>query len=165
MLEKQSPYLSHQNRLSDVIAAIQVMGVYRHSARKIEAWVELLGNKPKSADNWLKIFNEHPEFFRAGLDEDGFHTLVLRRAQPRTYNTKTGDEISIKEFKALEQSARKQYSRRPLSTEQILALIDAAAKLQTQATIRRQELRWWVSIVVTALAALAGSIIGATWST
>lgn len=164
MIEKQSPYLSHQDRLSDVIAAIQVMGVYRYSARKIDAWIELLGSTPKSADSWLTIFNEHPEFFRAGLDEDGLHTLVLRRAQPRTFNTKTGDEITVKEFKVLDESARKQYSRRPLSTDQILALIDAAAKLQTQAAVRRQELRWWVSIVVTALAALAGSIIGATWS-
>ncbi|WP_313271700.1 hypothetical protein [Stenotrophomonas sp.] len=163
MIEPQSPYLSHQHRLADVIAAIQVMGAYTYSARRIDSWAELLGLKPRSAESWSILFNEHPEFFRAGLDKDGRHTLALRRAQPRVYNTQTGEEITVEQFKATPKGERSHFSRRPLSTEQMLSLIDVAVKLHTQATVRRQELRWWVSVVISALAGLVGAMIGATW--
>lgn len=163
MVESQSPYLAHQYRLADVIAAIQVMGAYTYSARTIESWAEILGQKPRSAGSWATIFNEHPEFFRAGLGEDGLHTLTLRRAQPRVYNTQTGEEITVEEFKAIPKSDRSHFSRRPLSAEQMLSLIDVAVKLHTQAAVRRQELRWWVSIAVSALAGLVGAMIGAKW--
>lgn len=162
MLERQSPYLAHQSRLADVISAIQVMGTYRYSARSIESWSEILGEKPRSADTWLTVFNEHPEFFRAGLDEEGLHTLVVRRAHPRTFNTKTLEEISRQEYQELPKDGRSHISRKPLSTEQILALIEVAIKLQAQAAARRQELRWWVPIVITALSALTGALIGAS---
>lgn len=164
MIEPQSPYLSHQHRLADVIAAIQVMGAYTYSARTIESWSKILGPTPRSSNSWATIFKEHPEFFRAGLDEEGFHTLALRRAQPRVYNTQTGEEITVQEFKAIPKDERSFISRRPLSTEQMLSLIDIAVKLHTQAAVRRQELRWWVSITVSALAALVGAMIGATWA-
>lgn len=161
MIERQSPYIAHQSRLADVIAAVQVMGSYRYSARSLEAWAELLGEKPRSADGWLTVFNEHPEFFRAGVDEDGLHTLALRRAQPRVYNTQTNEEITVKEFRALPEGQRSHISRRPLSSEQILSLIEVAIKLQSQAVLRRQELRWWLSHVIGVLSLLVGVFVGA----
>ncbi|AXS88629.1 hypothetical protein ACN5ZH_000305 [Pseudomonas aeruginosa] len=163
MIEPQSPYLSHQHRLADLVAAIQVMGTYSYSARTIDSWAEILGQKPRSGSSWASIFNEHPEFFRVGLEEDGLHTLALRRAQPRVYNTQTGEEITVAQFKAIPQGERSHFSRRPLSSEQMLSLIDVAVKLHTQAAVRRQELRWWVSVVVSVLAGLVGAMIGATW--
>lgn len=164
MLEKQSPYLSQQHRLADVIAALQVMGTYTYSARKIEAWSRIIGEKPRSADSWLIVFNEHPEFFRAGLSKNELHTLALRRAQPRVYDTQTGNELTVAEFKAIPKGQRSHISRRPLSAEQLLSLVDVAVKLHTQATVRRQDLRWWVSIIIGSLASLVGAIIGATWA-
>ncbi|MGY4532934.1 hypothetical protein ACVW0Y_002064 [Pseudomonas sp. TE3786] len=163
MIEPQSPYLSHQYRLADVIAAIQVMGTYTYSARTEKSWAKILGATPKSAESWTAIFNEHPEFFRAGLNENGRHTLALRRAQPRVYNTQTGAEITVAQYKATPLNLRCQISRRPLATEQLLSLIDVAVKLHTQAAVRRQELRWWVSIAISGLAGLVGAMIGATW--
>ncbi|UUQ64505.1 hypothetical protein NLK61_25395 [Pseudomonas fuscovaginae UPB0736] len=163
MIEPQSPYLYHQHRLAEVVAAIQVMGTHVYSARTIGSWAEILGQNPKSASSWAAIFNEHPEFFRADLEEGGLHTLASRRAQPRVYNTQTGEEITVAQFKAIPQGERSHFSRRPLSSEQILSLIDVAVKLHTQAAVRRQELRWWVSLVVGALAGLVGAMIGATW--
>ncbi|NWL17351.1 N-carbamoyl-L-amino acid amidohydrolase [Pseudoalteromonas sp. Scap03] len=161
MIEKQSPYLAHQHRLADVIAAIQVMGTYRYSGRKVESWANLLGEKPKSANDWQSIFNEHPEFFRAGIGDDDFQSLVVRRAQPRVYNTQTEEVITVEQFKALPKDNRSHISRLPLSSEQILALIDVAVKLQTQAVVRRKELRWWVPVVIGVLSSLVGVFVGA----
>lgn len=72
MIEPQSPYLSHQHRLADVVAAIQVMGIYSYSARTIDSWAEILGQKPRSASSWGSIFNEHPEFFGRDWKKMGF---------------------------------------------------------------------------------------------
>ena len=162
MIEKQSPYLSNKDRLQDIIAAIQVMASYRYSARRINAWASILGEKPRSADNWLTIFNDHPEFFRVLDDDEGKHTLILRRAQSRVYNTRTGDELTIEEFRRLPKQERSHISRKPLTTEQTLSLIEVAVTLQNQAVARRQELRWWVHVVVPALSALVGALLGAS---
>lgn len=37
MIERQSPYVASQYRLADLIAAIQVMGTYRYSGRKVDS--------------------------------------------------------------------------------------------------------------------------------
>lgn len=161
MVEKQSPYLSHKDRLADLVAAIQVMGTYRYSGRRVERWASLLGEKPKSACDWETVFREHPEFFRIGIQSNEYQSLVVRRAQPRTYNTQTGEVITHKEYKTLTDEQKKKYSRLPLSSEQILSLIDVAVKLQEQAVKRRQELRWWVPVVIGVLSSLVGVFIGA----
>jgi hypothetical protein len=157
MIERQSPYIARQQRLADLVAAIQVMGTYRYSGRKVNSWAKILGEKPKSADSWLIVFNEHPEFFRAGVDDAGFQTLALRRAQPRIYNTRTREEMTLEQIQAIPKERRSHISRRPLSSEQILSLVDVAVKLHTQAIARRQELRWWVVMLI----GLASSFVGA----
>jgi len=162
VIEQQSPYLKHQDRLADVIAAIQVMGTYAYSAREVEAWSTLLGDKPRSAESWLSIFKEHPEFFRAGVEDNGMHTLVLRRARPRLFDTSTGEDITKEEYKVLAKDERDKISRRPLNAEQVLSLIQVAVSLQNQAVTRRQELRWWVHVVISALTALVGAFVGAS---
>lgn len=161
MRELQSPYVTEQHRLADVIAALQVMGTYRYSAWSVESWAELLGEKPRSAETWLAVFNDHPEFFRSGVEDDGLQTLALRRAQPRVYNTKTNEEITIAQFKELPAEGRSHISRRPLSSQQITSLIEVAVKLQSKAFARRQELRWWVPHVMSIVTLLVGLAAGA----
>lgn len=161
MQEPESPYVTRQHRLADIIAALQVMGTYRYSARSVESWGELLGEKPRSAETWLEVFNEHPEFFRAGVDDDGLHTLALRRAQPRVYNTKTNEEITVAQFKELPTEERPKISRRPLTSPQITSLVEVAVKLQSQAFARRQELRWWVPHAMSIATLLIGLVAGA----
>lgn len=163
MIEPQSPYLDHQHRLADLVAAIQVMGTYRYSGRTVESWTQILGEKPKSAQTWLAIFQEHPEFFRAEVDQAGFQTLALRRAQPRVYNTKTDTVITLQEFYGLPADQRAHISRKPLSSEQILSLVDVAVKLQTQAIVRRQEKRWLVVFVLGLLGTAVAAFIGAAY--
>ncbi|MGR6738695.1 hypothetical protein [Pseudomonas chlororaphis] len=157
MIEGQSPYIARQHRLADLVAAIQVMGSYKYSGRKVESWAKILGEKPKSADSWLEVFKQHPEFFRAGVEDSGYQTLALRRAQPKIYNTRTREELSAEQLTLIPQNDRSHISRRPLSSEQILSLIDVAVKLHTQAIARRQELRWWVVMLI----GLASSFVGA----
>ena len=161
MRNPESPYVSRPHRLADVIAAVQVMGTYRFSARSVEAWAELLGERPRSAETWLEVFNDHPEFFRAGLEDDGLHTLALRRSQPRVFNTMTNDEITVAQFKELPVDGRSHISRRPLSSQQITSLVETAIKLQSQAFARRQELRWWVPHVVSVVTLVIGLVAGA----
>jgi len=156
LVEKPSPYLSHQSRLADVISAIQAMGTYRFSGRNVKAWASLLGEKPKSAASWRVIFDEHPEFFGLGLEKKRFYSLVLRRAQPKVYNTRTGKVYTLSEVKLMDATNKQHLSRLPLSTEQILALIEVAVKLQTQSVVRRKELRWWLPLV----ASLIGVVVG-----
>lgn len=161
MPNSESPYVTKPYRLADIIAALQVMGTYRYSARTVESWAELLGEKPRSAESWLDVFNDHPEFFRSGLEEEGLHTLALRRSQPRVYNTKTNEEITVAEFKELPTDGRSHISRRPLSSQQIASLIETAIKLQSQAFARRQELRWWVPHAMSVVTLLIGLMVGA----
>lgn len=161
MQNVESPYVTNPHRLADVIAALQVMGTYQYSARSVEGWSELLGKKPRSADSWLEVFKDHPEFFRAGLEDQGLHTLALRRAQPRVYNTKTNEEITVAEYKELPADGRSHISRRQLSSQQIISLIETAIKLQSQAFARRQEFRWWVPHAMSIATLLIGLVAGA----
>lgn len=161
MREPSSHYLKHSDRLADIISAIQVMGTYKYSARNIENWKKLLGNKPLSADNWTHIFVDHPEFFRSDIEESELHTLAIRRAQSRTYDTKTLSEITPKEFMDLPEGNRSHISRKPLSPDQILSLIEVAIKLHSQALERKKELRWWIPISLTIISSLTGAMIGA----
>jgi hypothetical protein len=141
LVERQSPYLVHPDRLADVVAAIQVMSTFKFSNRDIAKWEETIGRAPKSSPSWLSIFEHHPEFFRV---TDGKVSLIWRRAYERVYDTVLGKELSSEQIQGLSEKAREDLSRRPLSSEQTTALIEVAIKLQTQAIARRQELRWWV---------------------
>lgn len=159
MIERQSPYLKHQHRLADVVAAIQVMGSYRYSGRTVKAWSKIMGEKPVSASNWLEVFEQHPEFFRADVGKTGNQSLVLRRAQSRTYDTRSGSLITMQQFFNLPAAQRKHISRLPLTSEQIVSLIDVAVKLHTQAIARRKELRWWVAMIIGLLSSFTGAFV------
>jgi hypothetical protein len=156
LLEKQSKYLTHSDRLSDVIAAIQVMSTYKFANRTADKWENSIGRDPKSSAAWLTIFEDHPEFFRVA---DGSVSLVWRRAYERVYDTVTGNELSAKEIQTLDDKQRSDLSRAPLTPEQTTALIEVAIKLQNQAIARRQELRWWVPVIVGSLGILIGALL------
>ena len=157
----ESDYILKPHRLADLIAAIQVMGTYSYSARAVDSWSKLLGDKPRSAETWVEVFNQHPEFFRAGIQDNGQHTLALRRAQPRVFNTKTSKEITTDEFEQLSDEEKKKYSRKPLSAPQITFLVEVAIRLQSQAIAQRQERRWWMPHVMSVITLIIGLVTGA----
>ena len=156
LVEKQSKYLAHSDRLADVIAAIQVMSTFKFANREVAKWEDSIGRIPKSSATWLTIFEDHPEFFRVS---EGSVSLVWRRAYERVYDTVSGKELSPQEIQALHENARYDLSRAPLTPEQTTALIEVAIKLQNQAIARRQELRWWVPVIVGCLGVLIGALL------
>lgn len=156
MIEKQSAYLKRPSRLSDVVAALQVMGTYKFSSRKIEDWEGSIGRAPASASAWIEVFQEHPEFFRI---KDGWISLVWRRASEKTFDTMTGKELTKEEFDRLTPEERRKFSRAPLTPDQVTALIEVAIKLQSQAISRRSELRWWVPLLVGSIGVAVGALL------
>lgn len=156
MIERQSPYLAHADRLTDVVAMLQIMGTYKFASREVDNWSESIGRGPLSAKSWREVFEQHPEFFRI---RDDFISLVWRRASERLYDTATGKEITRAEAEGLSEEARGQLSRAPLTPEQVTSLIEVAIKLQTQAISRRQELRWWVPVLVGAIGVAIGALL------
>jgi hypothetical protein len=158
LVEAQSKYLDHPDRLSDVIAAIQVMSTYKFANRTVDKWENSIGRAPKSSAAWLTVFEDHPEFFRVA---DGSISLVWRRAYERVYDTVSGRDLSTEEIKVLNDKSRIDLSRAPLTPEQTTALIEVAIKLQNQSIARRQELRWWVPVIVGVLGILVGALLKA----
>lgn len=156
MIEKQSPYLAHHSRLADIVAALQVLGTYKFASRKHSEWEKLIGRTPISADNWLQVFNEHPEFFRI---RDEWVSLVWRRSSERVFDTCSGQELPKEAVNAMTDEMRKGISRAPLSAEQVSALIEVGIKLQAQAISRRAELRWWVPVLIGAIGIAIGALI------
>lgn len=146
-----SPYIAHPNRLADLIAAIQVLGTYGFASRKLSKWEARLGRKPVSADNWLTVFNQHPELFTI---QDENISLVWRRSRERNYDTyaqivvSREDEASLREK---EKSNEKRLSRPPLDTSEVSQLIDMAIRLHEREIQHQQERRWWITAVVAIL--------------
>ncbi len=51
--EYRSPCIDNQNRLADVIAAIQAMGVYKFHMRTFEEWAEgISGDSTSIRERW-----------------------------------------------------------------------------------------------------------------
>lgn len=73
-----------KNRLSDVLALIQVLALDERSHRSESGLTKELQGKPKSANSWEEIASEHPEFFRVNPEGDHSISLVGRHVLPKT---------------------------------------------------------------------------------
>jgi hypothetical protein len=136
--ELRNPYLK-TSRLQDVVAALQLLGSYKKYKLSAEGWEPVLENRPLSADSWMTIFGEHPEFFRT--NDKALVSLMWRRAMPHDND-----------------------SREPLSQEQLSTLITAALEFHAKALEQERDRRWWLPLLA-ALTAFAGALLGACIST
>jgi integrase len=155
-----SPYLKG-GRLADVIAAIQIMGVYPWASRQVEDWARKIGD-PLSGNDWSTVFREHTEFFR--LTNDGWASLRWRHGYDRTYDANLGRELGPDEYAVRTDIQKRELTRKPLTADQIEALLKTAVEFHSRAIADQQERRWLVPLlfgIVTALLAFLGSIIGA----
>jgi hypothetical protein len=163
MKSTASPYL-RDCRLADVVGAIQVMGVYPWSSRKVEDWTRKLGD-PLSADNWGIVFREHPEFFR--LTREEWASLRWRHGYDRVFDTSQGKELSAAECAKLsEEEQDKLLTRRPLAADQIETLLTTAVEFHSRAIAHQQERRWLIPLLFglgTALLSFLGAFLGAVW--
>ena len=159
----KSPYLRHQGRLADVIAAIQVLGSHLWDSREIKDWKKNIGDEPLSANSWESVFSDHPEFF--GSDSrvnKTFYFLRLRRAYEQTVDTKTSKELSeneITQYKSSKSYNPDDLARRVLTPNQIEMLIKAAVELQVSAPALEDRKRWWIPLACAALS-FSGALLG-----
>jgi len=137
-----SPYISNENRLSDVISAIQVMAVYKFYKLDFKGWADRICGDEAEAAHWKTLFKEHPEFFRLDQKRERA-SLVWRRTFPKNYNVDTEAAISVK-LASLSEEERERISRRPLTNEDISTLMNTAIHLHSKALEQKQERRWWI---------------------
>ena len=160
-MTESNPYLE-KGRLADVIAAITAMANYRFYKLTFEKAAERITNRPEHAEKWKTIFYEHPEFFRVSHDKV---SLVWRRQNPKSYNTKTSKDISRDTFDQLVRIGTTDHiSRRPLKPEETTALIDVAVKLHERAIEDKKMKHWWIPILAAVLSFI-GAILGVILTT
>jgi hypothetical protein len=153
----QSPYLSNSRRLADVLAAIQVMGTYTFSSQKFEAWIEKLG-KPLSAKDWNLVFAEHPEFFRVSGE---WVSLRWRHGYDRTFSHEQARDLTHGEIAGLTDDQRGKLTRKPLTSDQIEALMKTAIELHSREVAHQQERRWLSPLLFGLLGVVLGAVLQA----
>jgi hypothetical protein len=84
---KANKYLT-PNRLSDVLALIQVLALDEYAHRSTKALISELQGNPQSAENWQTIAKEHSEFFRVSDDNKYNISLVARHVLPNIDDSK-----------------------------------------------------------------------------
>jgi hypothetical protein len=141
------------------------MGTYKYDGllpdrseeRREFNWEQAIGSNPRSVTNnkWSELFRQHPEFFR--IDDNGKAYLVWRRARERVWDTESRKELTISELDGLsEQQKDNRLSRKPLEPGETTKLIEIAVNMHSQAIARRQELRWWVPLLMGVVGVLIG---------
>ena len=118
-------------RLADVLALIQVLSLDEHSHRSENGLKEELQGLPTSADSWISVAREHPEFFRVRLSGEHVVSLTARHVSPKDAE-----------------------GQRHLPLEFTSRLIQTAVDLHDR-QVRRSE-RWtvWLPIAASATAAI-----------
>jgi hypothetical protein len=162
----KSPYLEHELRLQDVMAAIQVMGTYKWDSRPAEHWREILGIQPLSEEKWERIFEKHPEFFGEEPSKQHGKKMFLRwrRAYELTYDPVNLKDLTVEEKSKIvsEKSPEEvNFSRRPLSPEQIGTLLTIAVELHDRAKSFEERKRWWIALAIPSIIGVLGVIVGA----
>lgn len=159
VIKSKTPYLYDNNRLGDVIAAIQVMGSYGYYKLDFENWSMRISGDKNKAEHWRKVFIEHPEFFR--LDTAGVKaSLAWRRSYRRRYSVQKQRELSPDEYIDLSSNELAQVSRAPLNSSDISVLINTAINLHTRALEQNREHRWLSSPLFSLLGVALGALLG-----
>ena len=158
MNQTSSPYLN-QNRLQDLIAAIQTMGTYEQYRGSPREWSDRISGTQDRTERWKGVFEQHPEFFRKSRDREQY-ALVWRRALPSRYDRRARALLTDDDYEALPDHERERYiSRPPLPDAQIKTLIDVATNLHTRAVEQSRDWRWWVQPLLTLLTSFVGAFV------
>jgi len=157
-LSKNLPYLI-DSRLGDVIGVIQVLGSTQWHAIKPEHWARYFGEPHSEPREWKPVFEQHPEFFQ--IEKNGDVALRWRFAYPRTYDPRKNIDYTPEQRDLeLTPEEREKLHRRPLSAEQVDALMNVAIELHARQVAQHQESRWWIPIVTSLVGALVGAVLG-----
>lgn len=156
----KSPYLKEQ-RLADIIAAIQVMGTYKFYKLDFSGWSKRITGLESNADYWKNVFEEHPEFFRLNNEQQKV-SLVWRRSYQRNFHVdkeKILTRAEVNDLPSAEKNTR--VSRAPLTNSDTATLISTAVDLHSRAIESEKEKRWLLPSLVTVLAVCLGAILKA----
>jgi hypothetical protein len=154
------PYTDNENRLADVIAAIQVMATYKFYKLDFSGWADRIAGDQDQADYWRKIFEQHPEFFRLQRGRMKA-SLVWRRSHQKLYDVDREEKISREEFRALTDEAKQRISRTPLTNSDISTLINTAINLHSREIEHKKDSRWWITGAIGLVGVILGAVINA----
>jgi hypothetical protein len=129
--------------------------------------------EPKSAENWERVFADHPEFFVIWRDPDNpsnANAMMRWRHSYDNYDPETGKELTADEFEALSKVERDKLTKKVLTADQIEALLKTAIELHSRSIAHSEETRWLAPLLFGLLGAvigMVGTILGAIlrWAT
>lgn len=175
----KSQYLE-KDRLANVIAAIQILGVSECASGTIDRWAaELEANEeltPQQIERtsvrfgdrkkWQTIFEQHPEFFKSYTARGG-PRVVLRWRYAQTVNGNgmsngmAGDAAKASdETKPDGAYDLTKVPSRPLNADQIQVLINTAIELHGRAAAAAHPPDWFRTPLMTVVGAVLGSVAG-----
>jgi hypothetical protein len=153
---QKNPYTENDNRLADVIAAIQVMATYKFYKLGFSGWADRIEGRDSQGDYWKTVFKQHPEFFRLDSKEEKA-SLVWRRNYQKLYDVDKEETISRDTYNELSNTEKTRISRVPLTNSDISTLINTAINLHGGELDHKKDSRWWITGAI----GLAGVILGA----
>jgi hypothetical protein len=178
MPNTKSPYLKNDQRLANVIAAIQSMASSEFYEKRSEEWAKILpGNK--GGKFWEGVFEDHTEFFRSAerevVEQNNvrtrvtFYSLIARRSFPH-FNKTDDKTIYNAEYQVLikgltDKERTRLFGRRQLPDGQIKVLIDVAISLHTKAVEADRDWRWSFAPAATFISSLVAAVFAfiAAW--
>jgi hypothetical protein len=164
-----------KDRLANVIAAIQILGVSDRSSGTLNRWVaeleaseeltsEQLDSSPvKFAERkkWSTVFEQHPEFFKTyPLRGETRVLLRLRYAQSANFVPKNGTATAAPETKDKPDSADDAIASKPLTADQIEVLINTAIELHAREAAADRGPERFRPFLMATLGAVLGTLAG-----
>jgi len=173
----KSQYLE-KDRLANVIAAIQVLGVCEHASGTLDRWAAELETSeeltPEQIERtpvrfgdrkkWQAIFEQHPEFFKSYTTR-GEPRVALRWRYAQTVNLEPKPKApaaaeSNDLIKPEDEYDLTKVKSKPLTPEQIEVLINTAIELHGREAAADRKPDRFRTPLMTVVGALLGSVVG-----
>jgi hypothetical protein len=167
-----------KDRLSNVIAAIQMLGVSDQTSGTLNRWVaeleaseeltpEQLEHTPiKYAERkkWVAVFEQHPEFFKTYTARGEQHVMLRWRYAQSFHSdpTKVANSVTEDQDKPDNADEYAAVSSKPLSPDQIQVLINTAIELHGKEAAAERPPDRWPPFLMAAIGAALGTVVGGT---
>lgn len=122
-------------RLPDVLALIQVLALDQHAHRSECLLAVELQGKPRSAESWQNVAQEHTEFFRVRPEGEHTVSLIARHVLPKN-----------------------EFGERPLPVEYTGKLLELAVELHDRQLRRAKAWEAFVPILVALIVGVLGLV-------
>jgi hypothetical protein len=171
----KSHYLE-KDRLANVLAAIQILGVSDRSSGSLNRWVaELEAREELTSDQldsspikfaerkkWSMLFEQHPEFFKSyTLRGEPRVLLRLRYAQTANFSLKNGAASATPENKdKVVNGEEPGIASKPLTADQIQMLINTAIELHARDAAADRGPERFRPFLMATLGAVLGTLAG-----